>query len=100
MFEGRFPFLDCFIKIFYLADFLFKFLNTMQKSAQKRQSNQTSLFCYMIKYTRQPITSIKCTAEKQKTELHHKLKKLMECRLKYKKGEIYPDKFQTFLESV
>ena len=39
-----------------------------------------------------------CSDEKQKNELNIKLKKLMEQRMKYKKGEISPDKFQNFLE--
>lgn len=42
----------------------------------------------------------KCADEKQKNELHIKLKMLMEYRMKYKKAEISPDKFQNFLESI
>lgn len=40
-----------------------------------------------------------CSDEKQKNELNIKLKKLMEQRMKYKKGEITADEFQNILES-
>lgn len=39
----------------------------------------------------------KCTDDKQKNELHIKLKILMEYRMKYKKGEITAEKFEEIL---
>ena len=38
-----------------------------------------------------------CTDDKQKNELHVKLKELMEYRMKYKKGEITAEKFEEIL---
>ena len=71
-----------------------------QHGAKAAKQSDPLLLLYDKVYQATYYKHKKCTDEKQKTELHHKLKKLMECRLKYKKGEIYPDKFQTFLESV
>ena len=42
----------------------------------------------------------KCNDEKQKNEIHIKLNMLMEYRMKYKRAEISPDRFQNFLESI
>lgn len=42
----------------------------------------------------------RCIDEKQKNELHIKLKQLMEYRMKYKKSVISAEEFQSFLESI
>ena len=71
-----------------------------KKRSKETKQADTLLLLYDKVYQATYYKHKKCTDEKQKKELHIKLKMLMEYRMKYKKAEISPDKFQNFLESI
>lgn len=71
-----------------------------KKRSKENKQADALLLLYDKVYQATYYKHKKCTDEKQKEELHIKLKNLMEYRMKYKKLEISADKFRNFLESI
>ena len=71
-----------------------------KKRSKETKQSDALLLLYDKVYQATYYKHKKCTDEKQKNELHIKLKQLMEYRMKYKKSEISSDVFQNFLESI
>ena len=67
-----------------------------KRSKQTKQADSL-LLLYDKVYQATYYKHKKCTDEKQKKELHIKLKELMEFRMKYKKGEITSERFEEIL---